>query len=40
MAERFSEDGKEKSILSKFKKAALITIAAVVGIGVVIAGVK
>ena len=40
MAERFSEDGKENSILSKFKKAALVTIAAVVGIGVVIAAVR
>lgn len=40
MAERFSEEGKEKSILSKFKKAALVTIAAVIGIGVVVAAVK
>ncbi len=37
--ERFGQE-KENTFLSKFKKAALITIAAVVGIGVVIAAVK
>ena len=36
MAERLSDDGKENSILKKLKKVALITIAAVVGIGVVV----